>query len=153
MLPQRILQDPRFFPRYAPPIHLLPSPHLLTQPTYSHPPTHPTTQRFIQVLRPKPGADGVHAADGGADSQWSGRLRQIYKKIEASEKRLSAEIEGVVGGGHGGGGGGEERLGRLEARMEGMEGKLEQILLLLQSAQRGDEEEEEEEERGSLGYA
>jgi hypothetical protein len=29
------------------------------------------------------------------NQQWSGRLRQIYKKIEASERRIANEIDGV----------------------------------------------------------
>ncbi|GAB5029895.1 wd40 repeat-containing protein [Nannochloropsis oceanica] len=123
MLPQRILQDPRFFPRW------------------------------VQVLRPKPGADGGMVCDAGAD-RWGGRLRQIYKKIEHSEKRLSQDIEGLFnavgrerkeGGGVMEGGVGT-RLARLEDNVEGLQGKLDQILAMLHSAVQDDETSDEEDE-------
>jgi hypothetical protein len=34
------------------------------------------------------------AADAESQ-QWSGRIRQIYRKIEASERRIAHEIDGV----------------------------------------------------------
>ncbi|EWM30632.1 wd-40 repeat protein [Nannochloropsis gaditana] len=113
MLPQRILQDPCFFPRW------------------------------VQVLRPKPGTDGGLIQDAG--DQWSGRLRQIYKKIEQSEKRLSQDIEGYfdVAGAEGKEGaerklvekkGLAQRMTTLEDNVEGLQAKLDQVLALLQSA-------------------
>eukprot|EP00624_Nannochloropsis_granulata_P003166 evm.model.NODE_26029_length_10663_cov_35.096878.2 len=91
--------------------------------------------------------------DAGAD-RWGGRLRQIYKKIEQSEKRLSQDIEGLFnavgrerkeGGGVMEGGVGT-RLARLEDNVEGLQGKLDQILAMLHSAVQDDETSDEEDE-------
>jgi hypothetical protein len=82
--------------------------------------------------------------DAGAD-RWGGRLRQIYKKIEQSEKRLSHDIEGLFeavgkerreGGGVMEGGGGT-RLARLEDKMD-------QILKMLHAAIHDDTSDEED---------
>jgi len=87
--------------------------------------------------------------DAGAD-RWGGRLRQIYKKIEQSEKRLSHDIESLFdalgkerkeGGGVMEGGVGT-RLARLEDNVEGLQGKMDQILAMLRSAETSDEEDE-----------
>lgn len=54
-----------------------------------------TTTSWVQILRPKLSPGEVALAADAETQQWSGRLRQIYKKIEASERRIAHEIDGV----------------------------------------------------------
>lgn len=84
--------------------------------------------------------------DAGAD-RWGGRLRQIYKKIEQSEKRLSHDIEGLfeaVGKERKEGGGVME--GGVGTRLARLEDSVQQILAMLHAATQDDETSDEEEE-------
>jgi len=80
--------------------------------------------------------------DAGAD-RWGGRLRQIYKKIEQSEKRLSHDIESLfdaLGKERKEGGGVME--GGVGTRLARLEDKMDQILAMFTSDETSDEEDE-----------
>lgn len=76
MLAPSIRLDPRFFPRY------------------------------LQVLRPKFLSKSLAAGGDSRRHEWTGRLQRIYKKVEASERRLGREVGLVI-----------EKLNSMEARL------------------------------------
>lgn len=76
MLAPSIRLDPRFFPRY------------------------------LQVLRPKTLSKSMAAGGDSRRHEWTGRLQRIYKKVEASERRLGREVGLVI-----------EKLNSMEARL------------------------------------
>lgn len=117
MLPAIILDDQRFFPRWmqvvreASPSHLWTSTALCLSPlmtAYIRVAAALTASTCLllaltaQVLRARRTGEAI-AADA---DEWSGRIRQISKKIDASEVKVASQIEHL-----------EERLLAFEARM------------------------------------